>query len=56
MKCRYSWARLEAKLGVPRCEMGSISRNVEFDFVVCLQHLARFCVTRNLDYVDKLFL
>jgi hypothetical protein len=36
MKYRYSWARLEAKFGVPWREMGSISRNVEFDFVVCV--------------------
>jgi hypothetical protein len=36
MKCRYCWARLEAKHGVPWREMSSISRNVEFDFVVCI--------------------
>jgi len=36
MNCRYSWTWLEAKLGVPWRKMGSISRNVQFDFVVCL--------------------
>ena len=36
MKRRYSWVRLKAELGVPWREVGSISRNVEFDFVVCL--------------------
>lgn len=48
MKRRYSWARLEAKLGVPGCGMSSIPRDDKFDFVVRLQHLARFRVARKL--------
>jgi hypothetical protein len=45
--------RLKAKFGVPGCEMGPIASEVEFDFVIGLQHLARFCIARDLDHVDE---
>jgi hypothetical protein len=54
MKCHYSCARLEANLGMPRCGMGSIACKVELDFVVCLQHLARFCIVRKLINIYEL--
>jgi hypothetical protein len=51
MKCRYSCARPEAK---PSCGMGSIARNVEFDYVVCLQHIAMFCIAQKLINIYEL--
>jgi hypothetical protein len=56
MKGSHRGTRLEAEFGVPRCEMGSIACDVEFDFVVCFQYFARFCVARKLNHKDELVL
>jgi hypothetical protein len=53
MERSYYRVRLKAKFGVPGCEMGPIASEVEFDFVISLQHLARFCIARDLDHVDE---
>ena len=45
---RYSLARLEAKLEVPTCEIGTIAHNVKFYFVACLR------AEWALDQVDEL--
>jgi hypothetical protein len=45
---RYSLAWLEAKLGVPRCEIGTIAHNVKFGFVACIR------AEWALDQVDEL--
>ena len=50
MKSGDRRARLEAKLGIPRCEMSAIACNIEFDFVVCFQYLTGFCVARKLNH------
>jgi hypothetical protein len=53
MKCSHRRTSLEAKFGMPRRGMGSIARNVEFDFVVCLQYLTRFCVAWKLSHENE---
>jgi hypothetical protein len=50
MKSGDRRARLEAKLGIPRCEMSAIACNIEFDFVVCFQYFTGFCVARKLNH------
>jgi hypothetical protein len=53
VKRGYCGMRLEAKLGVPRCEMGPVACQVEFDFVICFQHLTWFCIAWDLGHVNE---